>query len=319
MGNYEDLKAALKTADTDRDAIRKASLAKANAAADAMNAGSPTTPPPVVEPEPEPEPPTPTPTDRKIGQSISTKFAINAAVKSFGTLRYFFQPGEMRSAQTWSGHKQLVDAYTKYGCRSFSISFKPDGSSGNAFTAPNNITNFLKSCPADAEILTTYYHEHDGNIKDGSLSISAYTQGCNQLADLAHAQGKKFGPIHNGMVYDSSKKPAWGLYDSIWKKNEAPLAKCDFWGADCYSPNYEEPSPRMDALATYAKSINKPLLIGELSSPYPDQAKQAAWAAKARTWADKNATWAHWWHSQVSADLPDYHMSDAAAKQWYRL
>jgi hypothetical protein len=256
----------------------------------------------------------------KIGQSIGV-FPVPAPVTSFATNRYFFQAGDWNSSQTFNGQANMVKAYNDYDCRSFSISLKPDSSGTPAFgtTSVTNIRRFLDSCPDDAEMLVTFYHEHDGNIRDGSLTVARYKQGADQLANIVHEHGHKYGPIHNGMVYDVNKTPKWGLYSNIWAANESNVELYDFWGADCYSENYEAPSPRMNPLKTYADSLGLPLLIGEMASPRGTQ--QAAWAAAARTWALSNTKWAHWWHSRVggatnTAEV-DWGMTDAAARAWY--
>jgi hypothetical protein len=196
---------------------------------------------------------------------------------------------------------------------------KPDVNGATPFRTPANITAFFKSAPADVDFLVSFYHEHDGNIADGSLTVANYRAGCTQLAKIVHDAGHLFGPNHNGMVKDASKKPQWGLYKSIWMKNEAPLEVCDFWSADCYSENYEDPATRYQPLADYASEIGLPLFIGELGSPYTDAAKQAAWAKKMRAWVEDHCAGAAWWHSQVDTTKTDWHMRDASAAAWYSL
>lgn len=265
--------------------------------------------------EPEPEP-------VMIGASFKQGENLPSPVTSIDVMRYFFQPGDFTRAQSWGGQANLVKAHDQYGARAFAISVKPDSSSGTPFGSASltNIRNFFQSIPDDVleeDVMITFYHEHDGNIRDGSLSIARYREGSRQLANIAHEFGFKYGPIHNAMVYDEFTTPRWGLYANIWSANEADLELYDFWGVDCYSPNYENPSPRMDPIKTYADSLGLPVLIGELGSP--NGSEQAAWCAKARTWALENTKWAMYWSSQVSSATTNYRLTDAAAREWFGL
>jgi hypothetical protein len=172
---------------------------------------------------------------------------------------------------------------------------------------------------APENVLLTFYHEHDGNIRDGSLTIARYRQGSEQLATIAHERGHLYGPIHNAMVYDATKTPKWGLHQHIWAANEADVELYDFWGVDCYSPNYEAPSPRMDPIKVYADTLGLPVLVGELGAPINDPARQATWTRAARTWALDNTRWAMYWSSQVSATDVNWRLTDASAREWFGL
>lgn len=302
--------ARLVAAVADQKALDDVALAAVRAEFDAYKASHPDTPPP---PDPKPEP---APTV-KLGAAFKQGENLPAAVKRIDFFRHFFQPGEMAGTtrKTWAGEANLVKAHDTYGCRTFSISFKPDGS-GTPFATPANIERFLDTIPADvkpADVLLSFYHEHDGNIRDGSLSIDTYRAGSRVVADIAHKRGMKFGPIHNAVVQASGK---WGLLPAVWAANEADLALYDFWGVDCYSPEYEDPAVRMKPIADYAKSLGLPLLIGELAAPPTDAAKQTAWAKSARSWALANTRWASWWSSQLSGK-PDWRLTDGAAREWF--
>lgn len=262
----------------------------------------------------------------KVGASFKSGENLPPSVQTIATHRHFFQSNDWGASKTWANEPNLVKAYNQYGCRVFNMSFKPTGGSTGTVpfstTVQQRIGAFLDSIPASVsrqDVLLTYYHEHDGNIRDGSLTIANYRAGSQVIADLAHARGMRYGPIHNGMVYDASRTPRWGLYSNIWAANEADLSLYDFWGADCYSDNYEDPSPRMDALKTYADSLGLPLLIGEMASPIDNPTAQATWATKARTWALDNTKWAHWWSSQVDPESSNtnYRMTDQSARNWF--
>jgi len=263
----------------------------------------------------QPETPTtptqPQPTGTKIGCSWKGTEGLPASITKIDSYRYFFQPGDMKSAKTWGGNART--AHDKYGCRNFSVSFKPDSASANppfAAASITNMTNYLKSIPSDVpreNVYVTFYHEHDGNIRDGSYSLDLYKKGSKQVADVAHSLGMKYGPIHNG----------WPMKISEWQSKEADVSLYDFWCADCYSDTYQASSPYMDVLKQYADSLKKPLLIGEMASPAESGSKQEDWCKQARTWALKNTAVAHYWSSQVGTTGTNYRLSDQAARNWF--
>jgi hypothetical protein len=325
MTHYDDIRTANDAADAEHKqaledlATSQAEYDQLQAEYEAYKTSHPDAPP-TPDPIPDPKPPEPVPTQVLLGCSVHSGEKPPAVVTKFDFYRHFFQPGEMKTAQSWTGEKQLVQAHDTYGCRSYSISFKPDGggTSATAFGAASitNMNRFLDSIPKDvkpADVYLTYYHEHDGNLKDGSLTLANYKAGSKQVADVAKAHGMQFGPIHNGMVYNGK----WGLWPEIWAQNEADVSLYTFWGVDCYSDKYEACSPRMDPIPTYAKSLGLPVLIGEMASPINDAAKQTAWATQARAWALKNTQRASWWSSQVSATTNNYRLTDGAAKAWF--
>jgi hypothetical protein len=260
-----------------------------------------------------------------LGAAFHSGETLPSPVRHIDFHRFFFPPGGLSSPQKWSDQKPLVAAHDKYGARAFLISVKPDQVSNAtapmSATAIKNIGSFFDTVPADSKANTyvSFYHEHDGNIRDGSLKIGTYKAGSKQIADVVHSKGLKYGPLHNGVNRQYGTSGAWGLWPDIWKQNEADVSLYDFWAADCYSTNYEAPSPRMNPLKTYADSLGLPLLVGEMAAPITDPAKQAAWAKPARAWALANAKYAAWWSSQVSSTDPDYRLSDQAAKVWFGL
>lgn len=255
----------------------------------------------------------------KIGAAWKAGESLPKPVTRIDVHRYYFQGNDVTSTSlAYKNEKSMVQAHDKYGCRTFSISFKPNGTNTKPFTTTANIARLLASFPSDvdpADILVSYYHEHDGNLRDGSLSIANYKAGSKQLADVAHQAGCRYGPIHNGVNKNAQGK--WGLWPEVWKQNEADTGLYDFWGTDCYSIKYEAPSPRMDVIKTYADSLGLPVLIGEMGCPAESGSKQESWCKQARTWAVKNSTWAMYWSSQVSSSSPNYRLSDTAAKNWF--
>jgi len=56
--------------------------------------------------------------------------------------------------------------------------------------AMDNLTAFLASFPDDAEVLLTYWHEHDGNLRDGSLTLADYQQGCREARQVAAVEAE---------------------------------------------------------------------------------------------------------------------------------
>lgn len=253
-----------------------------------------------------------------LGASFSATTGLPAAVQHLDFFRHFFQPGEFSSSRLFANEPQLVKAYDQYGARSFSISVKPG--SGNALdtVAQTNLRRFLASIPADVdrdEVFVTFYHEPDGNLRDGSLTLAQYLAGSRTVAAIVHEAGMKFGPIHNGNVYVATKTPKWGLYKEVWQANgDRDLAGLyDFWGVDCYSNEYEDPAVRMKPIADYGAELGLPVIVGELASPSADAARQAAWASKARAWCLANVHRASWWSTDV------YRMTEQTAKNWLSL
>lgn len=269
--------------------------------------------------QPAPTPPTST---NVVGAAWKSGESLPSVVTHLDVYRYYFPPGKMKTAQSWGGDEKV--AHDKYGCRVFSVSFKPDSLSANppfAAASITNLKNYLSSIPADVpreNVLVTFFHEHNGDLRDGTYTLDLYKKGSKQVADVAHSLGMRYGPIHNGVNRKGNTATgAWGLWPDAWQVCEADTSLYDFWGADCYSNKYENPSPYMDPLPAYAKSLGKPLLLGEIGAPADAGNLQEQWCAKARTWSLQNSRWTMYWSSQVSASTTDYRLSDASAKAWF--
>jgi hypothetical protein len=254
--------------------------------------------------QPPPPPPPPT-TNTMLGMSMGNSIPGN--VTTFPVTRVYYQPGEKLGL--WQDNSVLVQAYEKYGARRFHISLKSLDEAG--FPA------FRASCPPDVELMWTFFHEQDDDIRKKDLSLADYQAGCASLAKSAHDAGDTFGPIHNGMVYDSNKTPHWGLYSEIWSADEAADTSIyDWWGADDYTDTYQDPETRYGPLRDYAASLGVPLVIGELASPASDPASQATWAGNMRTWCEdpaNNVLSAMWWPNDTWA------LTSQAATEWLDL
>lgn len=320
MSNYTDLKAALKAADTDADRTRKAALTKANTAADAMNAeatgGGGTTPPPT--PEPEPVPPATSKVPKVIGQSMEY-VATNVPKGKIQAAPAYFQPGDFTGSNQilWSGTDSTVKiakAAIAMGAKVIWFSYKD----GKTDAAATKIDKFIASLPNDQGItwMHTHYHEHNGNIADGSLTLADFKLGCKNVAAAAHKAGHLFGPNHNGMNKNSAGK--WGFWPEVWEKMEGDVNEYDFWSFDGYCPKTQDPGPQYMPAIDYAKKIGKPVCQREFSAPNgPDQ---AAWATKMRAFADQHLQVATWWSSQVNeSGSINYRMTEASAKNYYKL
>lgn len=182
---------------------------------------------------------------------------------------------------------RVADAYAK-GCRVFSVSYKDRGP-----VAMDNLTAFLASFPDDAEILLTYWHEHDGNLRDGSLTLADYQQGCREARQVADAVGAAFGPIHNGVTHASRRK--WGVNPDQWRASD-PEVEMDFlWGTDMYFKQYENPADLYGPAVEYATALGLPLVHRETASF--NGPLQGAWAAEAHTYLGSLAipVYAAWW------------------------
>ena len=136
---------------------------------------------------------------------------LDLAPAGFGFFRGpYLPPGSLtKTPFVFAGNRgRVADAYAK-GCRVFSVSYKDRGP-----VAMDNLTAFLASFPDDAEILLTYWHEHDGNLRGWSLTLADYQQGCREARQVADAVGAAFGPIHNGVTYVGGK---WGVNPDQWR------------------------------------------------------------------------------------------------------
>lgn len=239
------------------------------------------------------------------------KGGLDLAPEGFGFFRGPYLPaGTLDKPLYFDGNRgRVADAYAK-GCRTFSVSYKDRGQ-----TAMNNLTGFLASFPADATILLTYFHEHDGNIRDGSLSLADYRQGCREARQVADAVGAKFGPIHNGVNLVGGK---WGVYPDVWAAN-APDVPVDFWGTDMYFKEYEDPADKYGPAVEYAQALGVPLVIGETAAP--GGADQAPWAKAARAYLDGLDIDVHaaWWSQPYTKNgvTIDYRMTPATVTEWW--
>ena len=215
--------------------------------------------------------PTPTPpTTALIGSSTELGFPVD--VPSMGTYRHYMGTAALDGARqpTYATQAGLVQAYDRYGVRTVILSWKTHDAAKQA--------KFYASCPPDLRFLVAAHHEHNDNIRDGSLTYGAYTDLCYRVAESAHVAGHQFGPIHNGSNREFGATGAWGYWIDEWVRVEAPLAVCDFWGFDTYAKKYQPPADKLGPVLEYAKGHGLPLVIGETASPYDDAAAQAAWA-----------------------------------------
>lgn len=261
-----------------------------------------------------PEPPVLPPL---LGQSLET---IPPNVKTVPAIRAYFQPDDFLPGKAqilWTSTNdstvKVLQKGVSLGATRFWISFKTGPETGAAAM----IDKFLASIPKDKgyTVYVTYFHEHNGDIRKGSLSLAKYKEGSKIVGDLAHKNGWKFGPCHNGSVLRPDK-PGWGYHPEVWAAMEGDVSQYDFWGLDGYAPNYEDPAVLFKPAADYAKSLGLPLCWGETASPVGP--KQAAWATKARAWMLANCETALWWSHQ-KAGKPNYRLTEASAKAWYAL
>lgn len=236
------------------------------------------------------------------------KAGLDLAPAGLGFFRGpYLGPGDLLKGPLYFNNvtRRLADAYAK-GCRTFSVSYKDRGS-----TAMTNLSAFLNQFPDDTRIFLTYFHEHDGNLRDGSLTMAQYQQGCREARQIADDTGALFGPIHNGVTYVSGK---WGIHPDQWATND-PEVKIDFWGTDMYFKQYENPADLYGPAVEYARTLGLPLVIGETASFAGPQ--QATWAASARAWLagcglDVHAAW--WSQPHTSGD---YTMTPDTVAAWW--
>lgn len=219
----------------------------------------------------------------------------------------YLPPGSLtKTPFVFAGNRgRVADAYAK-GCRVFSVSYKDRGP-----VAMDNLTAFLASFPDDAEILLTYWHEHDGNLRDGSLTLADYQQGCREARQVADAVGAAFGPIHNGLTYVGGK---WGVNPDQWRTSDPEVA-CDFWGTDMYFKQYENPADLYGPAVEYATALGLPLVIGETASF--NGPLQGPWAAEAHAYLGSLAipVYAAWWSQPHTSG--DYTMVPETATAWW--
>lgn len=229
----------------------------------------------------------------------------------FDLARHYFQLGDFGGTNqpTWEREAFLVEAYAQ-GARTFSLSFKDKVSAAKGL-------NFLDSAPDDVTILGTFFHEHEGNIRDGEFDVAWYQDGCYIVADWLHQGNQFFGPIHNGVNRVDGKWVVGG-----WADTEAPLEVCDFWGTDRYAPKYQDPRVDWQPILAYAKDIEKPILIGECGAPADDPAAQLRYIQLVRGLVlnpDNNFVGAMYWDNQFSGK-PDWRFAnDTNRAEWFRL
>lgn len=233
---------------------------------------------------------------------------LDLAPTGFGFFRGpYLPPGSLtKTPFVFAGNRgRVADAYAK-GCRVFSVSYKDRGP-----VAMDNLTAFLASFPDDAEILLTYWHEHDGNLRDGSLTLADYQQGCREARQVADAVGAAFGPIHNGVTYVGGK---WGVNPDQWRASD-PEVEMDFWGTDMYFKQYENPADLYGPAVEYATALGLPLVIGETASF--NGPLQGAWAAEAHTYLGSLAipVYAAWWSQPHTSG--DYTMTPETVTAWW--
>lgn len=306
QGTIDDLSQKLSAAETKAESEKQRADAAEKKFADHMKeyapAGHSTKPT-----DPEPPPPDPEPEGGLLGSSLGQPLPI--VVPTLFVNRAYYQPGQMAKGQKrkFLDHSAIKQAYNQLGCRTFVVSFKDDD--------PAALTYWADSVPNDVRVYVTYFHEHDGNLRDGSLTLSKYQTGMGRVADMAEAYGFEFGPIHNGMVYDAAKTPKWGFYPSIWEKNSADMNRYTYWGVDGYCEKYEDPAVRYKPAFDYAESLDLPCVFGEIGAPKGSQ--QAPWAKKARTVMLEEAAVCCYWNNQVDASKPDWSLGADAAHEWF--
>lgn len=255
-----------------------------------------------------------------VGQSLES---VPPNVTKVDGIPAYFQPGDFAAGKAqilWStvndNTMRVVREGEALGAKTFWFSFKDGATPAEAA----KIDAFLDSCPKDKgyTYLVTYFHEHNGNIRDGDLTLEEYWEGSKLVADIAHKHGMLFGPNHNGAnLKVVNGKNTWVYDPALWAMHEADISLYDFWSCDGYAKNYTDPAVLFKPAADYAKSLGLPLCWRETASPAGTL--QAGWAAKARTWMEENCHVFFWWSSQKSSTEPNYRLSEASAKAWYKL
>jgi hypothetical protein len=205
---------------------------------------------------------------------------------------------------SWTSRAVITDGMRK-GARHFIISTKTADAAG--------LRRFLATKPADVTVYLTYYHEHEGNLRDGSLTLAQYDAGTRIVAGVAHEfDGVLYGPIHNG----NNPAPGGGWHVGGWVE-ATDTSVYDFWGADCYAPDGEDPAERFAPLVAEARRRGLPLVVGETGTPQGPS--QAAWCGKARAWALANDVTVCYWHSQTSSGDENWRLTDASARAFFGL
>jgi hypothetical protein len=203
---------------------------------------------------------------------------------------------------SWTSKSVIVDGMRR-GATHFVISTKTADAAG--------LRRFLTTRPDGVTVYLTYYHEHEGNLRDGSLSQAQYDAGTRTVAGVAHEfENVLYGPIHNG----NNPRPGGGWEVGGWVE-ASDTSVYDFWGADCYCPDTEDPSGRFAPLVAKSSSMGLPLVIGETGAPQGPS--QAAWCGKARAWAIDHDVVACYWHSQTSSSDENWRLTDASARAWF--
>lgn len=233
-----------------------------------------------------------------------TLFGVNLANPVPGghvpaAARIYFPPGAFNKTQRWAG-SDAAKAYDA-GCRTFIVSVKD-------YVQTTRIGAYLDTVPDDARIYGCYFHEHEGNVRDGDLTAEQYRSRFAAVAPVFRERGHDFGPIHNGMNRNAAGKWAFGV-----GYVEPDLSICTYWGTDCYDPNgkgVELFAPIVD----YAKPLGLPMVVGETGAVYGGD--QAAWATQAREWFTGHGFAAVCWWNQQFAGKPDWRMTAETAKAW---
>jgi hypothetical protein len=246
--------------------------------------------------------PQPEPTVTLIGSNLANPIPTDADLQ---VTRVYFDPGSFTSTTqpTFQNKASCRDAYAM-GCRVFVVSVKD-----YTPAAQTRIGAFLDTVPADAEILFSFFHEHEGNIDDGDFTYAQYVERFDQACAPARARGIKTGPIHNGMSMVAGKW-VWGNY------REPDLSKCQFWGTDCYDKNAKGVGIYSEWL-TYAKTTGLPIVVGEHGQPQGPT--QTTYAKDARELFIREGVFAAcWWHQQFTGN-PNYVMTPATQAAWFGL
>lgn len=268
------------------------------------------------DPDPEPDP---FPVAQ--GQSLET-VPGNVPAGTIEVFPAYFQPGDFAGSSQilWTSANdntmKIVRDGIARGAKVIWFSFKDGATAAEAA----KVEKFLASCPKDQGLtyMVTYFHEHNGNIRDGDLTLEEYKTGSKNVADAAHKHGMLFGPNHNGAnLKVVGGKNTWVYDPALWAMHEADPTLYDFWSCDGYAKNYQDPAVLFKPAKDYADSLGLPLCWRETASPVG--AQQAAWAVKARDWMRANCKVFCWWSAQKSSAEPNYRLTEASAAAWYEL